>query len=60
MGPQCLLQLRASAYSLHGLRGFGVVVNSSLRGLEGFDSEFNWEGASGVVVVVRHFFHLLS
>lgn len=57
MGHQCLLQLRASAYSLHGLGGFGVVVSSRLRGFEGFEAKVSWEGASGLVAIVRLFFH---
>lgn len=31
------------------------MVNSSLRGLEGFDTEVSWEGASGVVVIDSFF-----
>lgn len=43
-------------YTLCEPIGFGLVADSSLRGPEGFDSEVGWEGMSGVVVVLGHFF----
>lgn len=33
------------------------MVSSRLRGFEGFEANVSWEGASGLVAIVRLFFH---
>lgn len=54
MGPQFLLQLRVSTYSAFTGRLWGC---GELQTERAFDSEVSWEGASGVVVIVRFFLH---